>query len=90
MACAPAEAWARAVDTVRRSPPPRSIALAGALLMVGKAQAGTVWLCGLSDDLVRLVCMADDDTLPDTGRPAAANTAQVTVTADALWPARSA
>ena len=71
---------------MQRLPPPRSIALAAALLMVGTAQAGTVWLCGLSDDLVRLVCIADDDTLPDPGRPAAATTAQVNGTRFPLDP----
>ncbi len=35
------------------------------------ALAGTQWLCGLSDDLVRLVCVADADPRDDAAAAAA-------------------
>jgi hypothetical protein len=48
---------------------PAALALSAALsLPCAQARAGTVWLCGLSDDLTRIVCVADlapeDDTAP--------------------------
>jgi hypothetical protein len=69
-----------------RLPPLRSIALAAALALAGSSHAGTVWLCGLSDDLVRLVCVADDDAVPDPDRSAVAPTAQVKGTRFPLDP----
>jgi hypothetical protein len=47
-----------------------SLALAAAMLPV-PALAGTLWLCGLSADALRLVCVADDDPR-DAATPAAA------------------
>lgn len=35
--------------------------LGAALLAPATASAGTLWLCGLSGDLLRLVCVADAD-----------------------------
>jgi hypothetical protein len=48
---------------------PAALALSAVLsLLSGPVQAGTVWLCGLSDDLTRIVCVADqapgDDAQP--------------------------
>lgn len=45
-------------------------ALAGLLLLPAPARAGTVWLCGLSDDLTRIVCVADTDDLATAEPPA--------------------
>ncbi len=41
----------------------------------GAVHASTHWLCGLSDDLTRIVCVSDEDpgaTEPVAARPAAA------------------
>ena len=74
------------------------LALAGSLL---PASAGaTTWLCGLSEDLVRLVCVVDSDPLdgladtpPDTppqgaaGRPTAAvNGTRFTLDPRSVYP----
>ncbi|MBL8351370.1 MAG: hypothetical protein JNL87_13795 [Burkholderiaceae bacterium] len=60
-----------------RLPALRSIALALAATCAGNAHAGTFWVCGLSDDLVRLVCIADDPPTSDAVTPADLPTAQV-------------
>lgn len=39
------------------------------VLAAAPAGAETIWLCGLSDDAVRLVCIADDDTLNVVNSP---------------------
>lgn len=38
-------------------------------LTAAPARAETIWLCGLSDDVVRLVCIADDDMLNAVNSP---------------------
>jgi hypothetical protein len=40
---------------------PRLPVLLLSTLLSAPALAGTQWLCGLSEDLTRLVCIADDD-----------------------------
>lgn len=63
------------------------LALAAALVsLAAPATAGTHWLCGLSADLTRLVCVADDDPL-EAAAPAAA-TATVRGTRFPLDPRR--
>ena len=54
---------------------PAALALsAAAALGASPAWAGTVWLCGLSDNLTRIVCVADqppaeaDEPQPTTAR----------------------
>lgn len=51
------------------------------------ALAGVHWLCGLSEDLTRIVCVADADTGDEL--PVAARTAVVNGTAFPLDPRRS-
>lgn len=46
------------------------------LSCLAPARAGTVWLCGLSDDLTRIVCIADTPAAEEP-MPAAAPAAQV-------------
>lgn len=46
------------------------------LSCLAPARAGTMWLCGLSDDLTRIVCVADTPTADETA-PAGASGAQV-------------
>jgi hypothetical protein len=53
------------------------IGLLPALLAPGQALGGTVWLCGLSPDLTRLVCVADVDPATDDNTAPALPTAQV-------------
>lgn len=60
-----------------RLPALLSIALALAAGFAGNVHAGTFWLCGLSDDLVRLVCIADDAPTSDAATPASLPTSQV-------------
>jgi hypothetical protein len=57
-----------------------------ALLAPAPARAATVWLCGLSDDLTRLVCVADVDATDSTGQSPSAATAQVKGTRFPLDP----
>ena len=70
-----------------RPPSARLLVLATALLASAAARADTVWLCGLSADATRIVCIADDDPL---AAPAAAagQTALVRGTAFPLDPRR--
>jgi len=66
---------------------PAALALAATVTAgVCPAQAGTVWLCGLSDDLTRIVCVADTP-LAD-GDAAPAPTARVRGTTFPLDPRR--
>lgn len=57
------------------------------LSCLAPAWAGTVWLCGLSDDLTRLVCVADTPT-PDDAAPAQAPVGMVNGTRFPLDPRR--
>lgn len=66
-------------------PSPLVLALALACL-AAPAAAATHWLCGLSADLTRLVCVADEDPL-DAAAPAA-TTATVRGTRFPLDPRR--
>lgn len=66
---------------------PAALALtAAAALGAVPAQAGTVWLCGLSDDLTRIVCVADQ--LPADGDHPQPATARVRGTSFPLDPRR--
>lgn len=54
---------------------PAFVLLPALWALVPPAVAGTAWLCNLSDDAVRLVCVADADprdALPDPAAPPAA------------------
>jgi len=73
---------------MRRCAPAPLFAIAAtclALLASPAARAGTAWLCSLSDDAVRLVCVADIDPL-DEPPPAAAPVASVRGTKFPLDP----
>lgn len=54
-----------------------SVSLAAACLAPLPAWAGVTWLCGLSAELTRIVCVADPDTV-DTASPAALATVRGT------------
>lgn len=43
----------------------RSVLLGALLAATAPAQAAVTWLCGLSEDLVRLECVADADPVPE-------------------------
>lgn len=61
--------------------------LAGAALAAPQVcAAGTLWLCGLSEDAVRLVCVADDDPVEAVAAAAQENTAVVKGTRFPLDP----
>lgn len=62
---------------MRRLPSAAALLAIVALLAgtAAPAHAGIVWLCGLSDDLTRIVCIADDP--PAEAEPAPPATAQV-------------
>ena len=66
------------------------LAAASCLLLPLAAHAETTWLCGLSADLVRLVCVADADPrdLPAEGPAAGRPTAVVNGTRFPLDPSR--
>ena len=67
--------------------PAARIAVAAALVgWAPVAQAGTTWLCGLSADLTRLVCLADPDPLADAERSPHPATARVRGTQFPLDP----
>lgn len=58
-----------------RLPAALALCTAAAALGAGPARAGTVWLCGLSADLTRIVCVADQPPADDAAPPP--TTAQV-------------
>lgn len=64
--------------------------VAGLGLAAPPVQAATVWLCNLSDDLARIVCVADasDPLEPAAGPPAPGTAAVVNGTRFPLDPAR--
>jgi hypothetical protein len=66
---------------------PAALALcAAAAVAASPARAGTVWLCGLSDDLTRIVCVADQPLADDAAPPP--TTARVRGTSFPLDPRR--
>jgi hypothetical protein len=60
-----------------RLPVLRSIVLVLATIGAAGVQASAFWVCGLSDDLVRLVCVADQAPTADTVETPETVTAQV-------------
>ena len=73
-------------------PRPAHLLLATACLAPVPAWAGVTWLCGLSPELTRIVCVADPDTVevlaPGTAPSTAATTANVRGTRFPLDPQR--
>lgn len=67
--------------------PAFAIGLLLTLLCLAPARAGTVWLCGLSDDLTRLVCVADTPP-PDDVETAPTPVGKVNGTSFPLDPRR--
>jgi hypothetical protein len=51
------------------SRPLSALALLAGLLACDPSRAGTVWLCGLSDELTRIVCIADTPSPADDDAP---------------------
>lgn len=47
-----------------------ALALLAGLVACAPSHAGTVWLCGLSEELTRIVCVADTPSPADAPEPA--------------------